>query len=477
MGLRRWGFIILILLFPFQLGVVGFQQPYSTIDTPQISNELQQQLDNASSTDFIPVIVRLKPTANLENLPTSSRSARLEALILRLQSTARSSQQPFRVWLYEKQQAGSTNSPTFFWSINAFAIQATPEVIKQLTLFPSVLSISLDSIYDAPVSITNPPSIEPNLTQINVQAIWAQGWDGFGVVVASLDTGVDATHPDLAPRWRGGTNSWFDPYNQHSTPYDPSGHGTGVMGIMVGGSAGGTSIGIAPGARWISAKIFNDSGKATTSAIHAAFQWILDPDNNPATPDAPNILNNSWGGIVPGCNLEFQPDLQVLVAAGVLPIFAAGNLGPTISSNASPANLPEAFSVGSVDSADLVAPFSSRGPSNCSPNSIYPNLVAPGVNINSTERSGLYGSFSGTSVAAPHAVGVLALMLQAYPFLTIEQQRQALLAATIDLPSTPADNDTGIGRLDACIGFQWLQENIGQTAQLPVKIHLPFIQN
>jgi len=476
MGFRRWVFIVLIVLIPFQLGAVTLPQPQSGIETPLISIDLQQQLSNASSTDLISVIVRLKPTADLENLPNTNRASRQEELILRLQSTARASQLQFRTWLYEKQRQGSSSAPTFYWSINAFALQSTPDVIKQLSLFSSVLSITPDTVYDAPVAFVN-STIEPNLSQIKVDAIWDQGWDGFGVVVASLDTGVDYTHPDLFIRWRGGTNSWFDPYQQHSTPYDPFGHGTGVMGVMVGGSAGGTAIGIAPGARWISAKIFNDTGKATTSAIHSAFQWILDPDQNPATPDAPNVLNNSWGGFVPGCNPEFQPDLQVLVAAGILPIFAAGNLGPTVSSNASPANLPEAFSVGSVDSSDLIAPSSSRGPSNCTPNAIYPNLVAPGVNINSAERYSLFGSFSGTSFSAPHAAGLLALILQAYPTLTLDQQREALLAATHDLFPSGLDNDTGVGRLDALVGFDWLFCTFGFPVALPQKIYLPLIQH
>ena len=99
------------------------------------------------------------------------------------------------------------------------------------------------------------------------------------------------------------------------------------MGVMVGGDAGGTSIGVAPDARWIAAKIFNDHGAATTAGIHLGFQWVLDPDSDPGTPDAPNVVNNSWTLSSPGCNLEFQLDLQNLRAAGILPVFAAGNAG------------------------------------------------------------------------------------------------------------------------------------------------------
>ena len=108
-----------------------------------------------------------------------------------------------------------------------------------------------------------------------------QGVRGQGVVIASMDTGVDATHPDLSATWRGGGNSWFDPNGQHATPTDVSGHGTQTMGVMVGRSVGGSAIGMAPDARWIAVKIFNDRGVTTTTMIHRGFQWLLDPDGEP----------------------------------------------------------------------------------------------------------------------------------------------------------------------------------------------------
>ena len=151
-----------------------------------------------------------------------------------------------------------------------------------------------------------------------------------------------------------GPNSWFDPYGQHpTTPLDLTGHGTATMGVMVGGDAGGTSIGMAPGATWIAARIFNDSGSGTATAIHAALQWVLDPDGNPATDDAPDVLNNSWAYGSLGCNLAFQLDLQALRATGILPVFAAGNFGPGTSTSVSPANYPESLAVGAVDNAGV----------------------------------------------------------------------------------------------------------------------------
>ncbi len=107
-------------------------------------------------------------------------------------------------------------------------------------------------------------------------------------------------------------------------------------------------------------------------------QWVLDPDGNPATADAPSIVNNSWAFGKPGCNLEFQPDLQALRAAGIVPVFAAGNAGPNGATSVSPANYPEAFSVGAVNNAGATyfleqpRPVGLRGPTRT-----YPDLVAP----------------------------------------------------------------------------------------------------
>ena len=231
---------------------------------------------------------------------------------------------------------------------------------------------------------------EPNIVLVNAPALWGQGFYGQGVVVASMDSGVDVSHPDLASRWRGGSNSWFDPYEQHpTTPTDLSGHGTWTTGIMVAGDAGGTSLGVAPGAQWIAVKIFNDQGGSTATAIHQGFQWLLDPDGDPNTADAPQVVNNSWTFAYPGCNLEFELDLQSLRAADILPVFAAGNGGPNANTSYSPSNNPSAFAVGATNNNDQIYAYSSRGPSTCGGSvGPFPEIVAPGVNINTTDLGG-----------------------------------------------------------------------------------------
>ncbi len=289
-------------------------------------------------------------------------------------------------------------------------------------------------------------AVEPNLELIGAPQAWAHGVTGQGVVVAVLDTGVDLSQPDLAARWRGGSNSWFDPYGQHpDQPVDLSGHGTQMLGVILGGAAGGTQVGVAPGARWIAARLFDDRGRATTAAIHAALRWVLDPDGDPATADAPQVVNNSWSSVKALCDPEFQPDLQALRAAGILPVFAAGENAPP-----SPASLPEAFAVGALGGPLTLAPDSAHGPTRCGAEpGLFPALVAPGVDIRTTDRDGLYGVYAGSSIAAAHVSGALALMLSAHPGLTADEQAEALRTTAVDLGETGPDNAFGYGRLDA----------------------------
>jgi bacillopeptidase F len=295
---------------------------------------------------------------------------------------------------------------------------------------------------------------------VGAPELWNLGYLGGSVVVATLDTGADALHPELAPSFRGGDNSWYDPYGEHATPYDRTGHGTQVLGLIVAGEGSGASLGVAPQARWIAAKIYDDAGNGTESAVHAAFQWLLDPDGDPLTDDAPDVVNSSWGITDAGvCNTEFLPDIEALKAADIAVVFSVGNSGPAPTTGESPGNNPGVLSVGAVDSLSEVAAFSSRGPSSCD-DGLMPRLVAPGDSVQTTDLSfgGMtnYVTVSGTSFAAPHVAGVLALLRDAVPPASVDELESVLFASAVDLGTPGPDQDSGYGLVAALAALNLL---------------------
>jgi subtilisin family serine protease len=417
----------------------------------RIDAAVRQSLQAAAPDDKVDVIVVLRRQAVLPLGPNISRAAVIRAL----RKLADAEQRRLVALLVIRRRQGRVTRIRPFWVFNALEIVAAPDVVTEIAALPEVAEIKPNASVQAPSAPLNSPAPEWNIARVRAPDLWSLGLRGQGLVVANMDTGVDATHPDLAARWRGGTNSWYDPNGQHpTTPIDVSGHGTWTMGTMVGGDAGGSAVGVAPDARWIAVKIFNDHGTATAAGIHAGFQWLLDPDGNPATDDAPDVVDDSWT-MSASCDLTFQPDLRALRAAGILPVFAAGNSGPSPGTSMSPANNPEAFAVGGTDDADAIDAGSSRGPSSCG-QAPYPQLVAPGVNVRTTDLYGGYMSVGGTSIAAPHAAGALALLLGAFPGLDPERQAAALENGAVDLGALAPDDVFGWGRLDALASYNWL---------------------
>jgi serine protease AprX len=296
-----------------------------------IEPDLEQALENGGEVAFI---AQFGQDLDLSVFPGQGQGGgtQLAALLWALQDQADASQKTAVALL----QAGGATRITQLWSINALAATAAADVIRDLAALPEIERIELDGTLAAPNPEPAATSTEEwNLVLVGAPDVWAQlqpgtgePLTGAGAVVAGMDTGVDAAHSDLSGRWRGGSNSWFDPNGEHATPYDPNGHGTGAMSVAVGGDAGGTAIGVAPGAQWIAVKIFNDAGYASLSAIHAGFQWLLDPDGYPATNDGPDVVNNSWGypDKVNQCYGEFEADVHLLKIAGIatLKVSASG---------------------------------------------------------------------------------------------------------------------------------------------------------
>lgn len=441
----------------------------------KIAPAVAQKLSNSAVGSQMTVTVILTDQANLESVKILPGKHRQQAEIEALQSISQQTQKGLRRLLDVRQAQGSVTKIIPLWIFNGMIVTAEGAVIHELAARPEVFRIEAEQTFLAPPLersvlpsqiITSADVVNDNIAAVNAPALWNLGYRGQDVVVAILDTGVDSTHPDLSEQYRGGSNSWYDPYGENLIPTDiaglGTGHGTAVMSVVLGRSASGSAIGVAPDATWIAAKIFNNQGSATTTMIHLAMQWLLDPDDNPETDDAPQVVNNSWTYNAPVCDLALQLDLQTLRAAGILPIFAAGNFGPYASTGSSPANIPEAVAVGAVDGSGIVAIFSSRGPDSCGrPAPVtYPALVAPGVNIPVAVPGGGYTNMNGTSFAAPHVAGVLALLLSAYPEMGLTIQQTALVNEAVDQGIAGPDNDYGYGAVDALTAFQYIQPMI-----------------
>ncbi len=430
-----------------------------------VDADLQAALDRSGPADRVSVIVRFTGQPDLGRFQGQEKELRRAGVVRALKAQSSTTLTAVEPILSDP----SVSRRVELWGINGLALTARADVIRALAGRPEVARISIDAVIEGPGPLkAEPAAAEWNLNAIHAPELWTAGQTGTGVVVGSMDTGVDPSHPDLAAGYRGGGNSWFDPYGEHPTPHDRSGHGTQSMGIIVGGSAGGTAIGVAPGARWIAAKVFNDSGSATLSAIHQGFQWMLDPDGNPQTDDAPDVVNNSWSlGNVGDCILEFEADLQTLKAAQVAVVFAGGNNGPTAGSCVSPANNPSGFAVGFVDESDSVHTTSSRGPSACD-GTVYPEVVAPGVSVRTTDLASLYAWVSGSSISAPHASGAMALLLGAHPGATVEQLEKALEYSGFDLGEAGPDSSYGYGRIDVTTAEALLAKLVAGVAAATV---------
>lgn len=443
------------------------------VNAGTISPEVSSLIQSANASDKISVIVTMKAKADLTNINENNKSKRREKMLNALKNNAIASQKALTAWLESDNDIAGWK---LLWMINAVATELPAGKIHQLAAREDVDTITLDAKIELQAETAGTPTTaEWNLLAINANSLWDQGFTGQGVVVASMDTGVDNLHPDLDLKWRGGDNSWFDPYGEHTVPYDANGHGTQTTGLMVGGDTSGSTIGVAPNAQWIAVKIFNDTDAASYSAIHQGFQWLMDPDNDSATDDAPDIVSNAWNlqASLNSCDSEFQNDINILRQADIAVLYSAGNAGPDSDTSFSPANNDGTIATGAVDETLTVGYFSSRGPSACS-GGIYPHVAAPGMNVKTTDLTSggvileSYAYKSGTSFAVPHLAGAMALLKSSDTTLSVSDMETAIQQSSVDAGVAGDDNDYGWGLLDVAAAHASLTSTGGGGETQPV---------
>ena len=365
-----------------------------------------------------------------------------------------------------------------YWVTNAILVEeGTADLATTIARHATVTEIQKP----AEVELDKPPVAAPAKTtalasdgpewgirDINADDVWATGITGQGITVANLDSGVDGDHPALRAAYRGfdpGTGTFDDNYNFYdvdgvcpdgSGPCDHNDHGSHTMGTMVGDDGDGNQIGVAPGAKWIAA---NGCDSCSDAAMIASAQWLLAPTaTDGSAPDPakrPQVINNSWGSNDP-TNEPFMEDIiAAWDAAGIFSVWSNGNAGPACQTAGSPGSRTLTYSVGASSENGTIAGFSSRGPGQ--DGEIKPNIAAPGANIRSALGDGTYAVKDGTSMAAPHVAGAVALLWSAVPALVgdIEGTRTLLDETAHDVDDTTCggtadDNPTwGEGKLDA----------------------------
>ncbi|MCX4765604.1 S8 family serine peptidase [Streptomyces sp. NBC_01275] len=332
----------------------------------------------------------------------------------------------------------SAKKSTAFWADIAPALGTEPTAKAAKRLGDGIDKLWLDAEVKA--------SLEVSVPQIGAPEVWQAGYDGSGVKVAVLDTGVDAGHPDLAGKIAGSQSFVPD-----ETVQDGFGHGTHVASTIVGSGAAsdGRRKGVAPGAELLVGKVLGDDGRGQTSWILDGMEW--------AAHSGAKIVSMSLGGTASGPSDVLSETVDELSAStGVLFVIASGNAGPGEQTVGTPGIADSALTVGAVDKSDQLASFSSRGP-RLGDFAVKPEITAPGVNITAARAAGTamgtpvdddYTTASGTSMATPHVAGAAALVVQAHPDWTGEQIKEAL-ASTAKTHADDSVFEQGDGRVDA----------------------------
>ncbi|OQR90387.1 serine protease family S08A [Thraustotheca clavata] len=419
----------------------------------KVTSAVLRELELEGSSDVFIALTDSAPV--LESIPESnSPSIVREALV----QHATTSQKEALELLREQ-------SVTTSWIANAIICKGCPQdLVQKVSALKSVVSVSKLPVVEVPSTFMGETSGQKEGTNewgvetVGAPKVWPY-YNGKGATVGSIDTGAYYKHEAIAANFRA-EKGWFDAFNKSiASPDDIDGHGTHTIGTMVGNNG----IGVAPGAQWISCRgLMNGKGSAET--LLACAEFMLCPTDvdgkNPDCKKAPNVINNSWGGS--SNDLWFKSAAAAWIKAGIIPVFSNGNSGPACATVGNPGFLPNVISVGALGSWTTDSPvdlafFSSKGPAvfmgrNGKPYAVVkPDIAAPGFFTRSAYiPPAQYANMAGTSMAAPHVAGVVALLKAAKSDLTYKEVYQYVTnyAYQKDLTPEPA---TWIGKANATL--------------------------
>ncbi|MEF9886586.1 S8 family serine peptidase [Streptomyces sp. P9-A4] len=369
----------------------------------------------------------------------------------------------------EVRSAGDTQLRRTFPTINADAIRTSQDDVARVwdaltdqgrtgarSTASGIGKVWLDGVRGA--------RLDRSVPQIGADRAWQSGYDGTGVKIAVLDTGVDKTHDDLRTQVVGEKN-----FSASADAVDRVGHGTHVASIAVGTGAksGGRFKGVAPGAKVISGKVLDDEGYGDDSAVVAGMEW--------AAAEGADVVNLSLGGPdSPGVDpLEAMVD-KLSAEKGILFAIAAGNEGEDGASTVgSPGSADAALTVGAVDKDDRLAPFSSVGP-RVGDGAVKPDVTAPGVAITAAAAAGSlidlrpgtphpapgYLQIDGTSMATPHVAGAAAILKQRHPDWKSAELKGALTGSTKGGEYTAFQQGSGRIQVDKALAQSVIAEPV-----------------
>lgn len=331
--------------------------------------------------------------------------------------------------------------------VNAISLVLPAGRIEGLAREPWVERIEEDEKVYAVLDESLPTLLIPN--------VWESGFTGKGIKLAIIDTGIDMNHPDFSSRIVAVKDFTLEGFK------DSNGHGSLVAGIAAGDGtySGGKYRGVAPNALILSGKVLKADGSSRMSDVMAAIEWAVEFDAD--------IINLSLSTGEPSDgNDALCETCDAAVEAGVVVCVAAGNDGPARRTIGSPAAARLAITVGAITTNGFVAEFSSRGPTE--DDRLKPEIVAPGVDIISVRArdtragkplDGYYTSATGTSMAAPHISGLVALLLEAKRKASPQLIREALINTATDLTLDDYSQGAGVATADAALRYVKTHEN------------------